>query len=269
MNAMFELRSKRNWIGFWLKSTGSASRQNPIQFRFSQQSFANPLSLKSKNFGTPLMEKPKCRKVCHTFRNRQAGQGTTELALLLPILFGLFFAAVQVIIYLQSSTMVQYASFVGARAFQVYGDRNLKSIDYRKVASLPYTNEDQTIVEAAAESVIFESLLWEQRRIKVQDSVNFFNRVYEDGNNTIYNGRISENSTGAVQVNFQCASANGCSVGSGVEVSYCMPIVFPGIDAFFDVIRKQDPCKITQNGRTYSGVMISKLSEFGREPVEK
>jgi Flp pilus assembly protein TadG len=87
---------------------------------------------------------------------KNSGQGTTELALLLPVLFLMFFGAVQIIIFLQSSTMTQYASFVSARAFQVYGDRNLKSINYYKVASLPYTNDGQTIAEAAAESVIFE-----------------------------------------------------------------------------------------------------------------
>jgi hypothetical protein len=199
---------------------------------------------------------------------KNSGQGTTELALLLPVLFLMFFGAVQIIIFLQSSTMTQYASFVSARAFQVYGDRNLKSINYYKVASLPYTNDGQTIAEAAAESVIFESLMWEQRRVKVLDQVNYLNRVYEDGNNTTHSGGFSQSSTGVVQVNFLCPSASGCDQGSGVEVQYCMPIVFPGADYLFEAVKKDNPCMVTQNGRTYSGVAISSKTSFGREPVE-
>ncbi len=196
------------------------------------------------------------------------GQGTTELALLLPVLFLMFFGAVQVIIYLQSSTATQYASFVAARAFQVYGDRDLKSIGYAKIASNPYTNEDQTIAEASAESILFESLLWEQQRIKVLDASNFFNRVYEDGNNVSYGGYATENASGVVQVNFQCPSS-GCDTGTGVEVSYCMPIVFPGVDYLFEAAQQESPCKVTQSGRTFSGVMVTEKTEFGREPIEK
>jgi hypothetical protein len=203
-------------------------------------------------------------------RNKKStGQGTTELALLLPVLFLLFFGAVQVIIFLQSSTMVQYGSFVAARAFQVYGDRNLKSIGYTKLSSYPYTNENQTIAEAAAESVIFESLMWEQRRVKVLDRMNYLNRVYEDGNNDIHGGSFSESSTGVVQANLLCGSSSGCDSGTGVEIQYCMPIVFPGVSSFFEAVRGEDPCKVTQNGRTYSGIAISQTTEFGREPVQK
>ncbi len=198
-----------------------------------------------------------------------SGQGTTELALLLPILFLMFFGAVQVIIFLQSSTMTQYASFVAARSFQVYGDRNLKSIHYPKVSSPPYTNEGQTIAEASAEAVIFESLMWEHRRIKVLNNANYLERVYEDGNNISYNSKPSEQSSGVVHVNFLCGSSNGCDMGSGVEVQYCMPIVFPGVDYLFEAIKSKSPCTVTQNGRTYSGVAISQKTEFGREPVEK
>lgn len=200
---------------------------------------------------------------------KNIGQGTTELALLLPVLFLMFFGAVQIVIFLQSSTMTQYASFVSARAFQVYGDRNLQSIHYAKVASLPYTNPGQTIAEAAAESVIFESLMWEQRRVKVLDQSNYLRRVYEDGNNTMHSGGFAQSSTGVVQVNFLCGSSQGCDEGSGVEVQYCMPIVFPGIDHFFETVKGESPCKVTQDGRTYSGVAISSKTQFGREPVEQ
>ncbi|MCC7460315.1 MAG: pilus assembly protein [Proteobacteria bacterium] len=200
---------------------------------------------------------------------KNSGQGTTELALLLPILFLMFFGAVQIIIFLQSSTMTQYASFVSARAFQVYGDRNLNSINYPKVASLPHTNEGQTIAEAAAEAVIFESLMWEHRRVKVLDQANYLRRVYEDGNNTMHNGGFSQSSTGVVQVNFLCGSSQGCDLGTGVEVQYCMPIVFPGIDNFFSAVKGESPCTVTQNGRTYSGVAITSKTQFGREPVEQ
>lgn len=204
-------------------------------------------------------------------RNRKivSGQGTTELALLLPILFTLFFGAVQIIIWLQSSTMTQYGSFMAARAFQVYGDRTLKSIGYRKVDAMPYTNENQTIAEAAAESVMFESLMWEHKRIKVLDKVNYVNRVYEDGNNTTSNGSFAQTSTGVVQVNFKCPGAGGCNTGEGVELQYCMPILFPGADYLFEMVKKDNPCKVTQNGRTYTGVAITHETDFGREPIEK
>ena len=207
-------------------------------------------------------------RTLHGQKITSRGQGTTELALLLPVLFLMFFGAVQVIIFLQSSTMTQYAAFVSARAFQVYGDRNLQSINYHKVASPPYTNEGQTIAEAAAEAVIFESLMWEQRRVKVLDQVNYLNRVYEDGNNTMHSGGFAQSSTGVVQVNFLCPSSQGCDQGSGVEVQYCMPIVFPGVDSFFEAVKGESPCTVTQNGRTYSGVAISHQTKFGREPVE-
>lgn len=197
-----------------------------------------------------------------------SGQATTELALLLPILFCLFFGAVQVIIYLQSATMTQYASYVAARSFQVYGNRNLGSINYRKVASAPFTNESQTIAEAAAETVMFESLMWEQRRIKVLDQVNYLNRVYEDGNNELQGGQFAQTSTGVVQVKFVCDSSS-CDSGAGVEVQYCMPIAFPGISYLFEAVKGEDPCKVTQDGRTYSGVAISHATYFGREPTEK
>jgi len=199
---------------------------------------------------------------------KNSGQGTTELALLLPILFLMFFGAVQIIIFLQSSTMTQYASFVSARAFQVYGDRNLNSINYYKVASPPYTNPGQSIAEAAAEAVLFESLMWEQRRVKVLNNANYLIRVYEDGNNTGYGDGFSEQSTGVVHVNFLCGS-NSCDSGSGVEVRYCMPIAFPGIDNFFEAVKGESPCTVTQGGRTYSGIAISQRTEFGREPTEK
>lgn len=193
-------------------------------------------------------------------KKKNIGQGTTELALLLPILFLLFFASVQIVIFLQSSTMTQYGSFMAARAYQVYGERTLKSINYRKVAGAPFTNEHQTIAEAAAEAVIFESLMWEHKRIKVLDPSNYVVRVYEDGNNTTTSGSFAQTSTGVVQVDFDSA---------GADVQYCMPIVFPGADYLFEAVKKDNPCKVTQNGRTYTGIAISQKTDFGREPTEK
>lgn len=201
-------------------------------------------------------------------KKKDAGQGTTELALLLPILFGLFLGAVQLIIFLQSLTMTQYASFMAARSFQVYGDRTLDSIGYQKISSPPYTNEGQSIVEATAEAILFESLMWEQKRVKILDPANYLHRVYQDANNTTYGSNQMETSTGAVHVNFLCSGEN-CEEGSGVDVTYCMPIVFPGIAFFFEAAKKDYPCKITQDGQTYSGVMVSHRTQFGREPVEK
>ena len=92
--------------------------------------------------------------------------------------------------------------------------------------------------------------------------------MYEDGNDEINNGDFAQNGTGVVQVKLNC-SGGSCDEGTGVEVQYCMPIAFPGIDHFFAAIKKDYPCKVTQNGRTYTGVAISQKTEFGREPVEK
>lgn len=196
------------------------------------------------------------------------GQSALELALLLPVLFLLFFGAVQIIIYIQSSTATQYAAFVAARSFQVYGDRTLGEIQYRKVASYPKTNTQQTAVEAAAEMVIFESLLWENARIHRNSSIDLFNRVYEDGNDVTYNA-TNFSSGGAVKVNLLCSNPGGCEDGQGVEVTYCAPFVFPGTEILFSKVGKENPCKVERFGKSYGGLALSKKVLLGREPLEK
>ena len=202
-------------------------------------------------------------------RKKYKGVATVELALLTPILFVLFLALVQIIIYLQASTVTQYAAFISARAFQVYGDRKLKDIEYRRVRELPFTHKDQTIVEAAAEKIIFESLLWEQKRIKVDGNEDSLDRYYEDGIQHQYDGTGAYTNEGSVQVNLLgCSSSTSqCAEGQGVEVSYCLPIVFPGVSILFESSKKQWPCKGGRFGKDYSGLAITRKATFGREPM--
>lgn len=199
----------------------------------------------------------------------QSGQASLELALLLPLLFILFFGGIQVIIYIQSSSAVQYAAFSSARSFQVYGDRTLGDIGYRKLASHPKTNAEQTTAEATAEMIIFESLMWEQNRIDQRSSIDIFNRVYEDGNDVTYNQASSEASGGAVKVNLHCSNPGGCENGEGVTVTYCAPFVLPGTDFLFAQTESEYPCKMQRFGRDYNGVALSKSILLGREPLEQ
>lgn len=200
---------------------------------------------------------------------RTGGVSTVEFALLVPLLFAAFAAIVQFVIYLQSSIVTNYASFAAARAFAVYGDRNLASIAYPYLRSEPFTNAQQTVAEAAAEKVVFESLLWEQRRLKVYGGQGSSERYYEDGNQAQYDGAGYANSAGAVQVNFIGCGGESCETGTAVEVVYCMPIVFPGAKLFFSGAAREWPCKVSAFGRSYDGVAIAKKSYFPREPLEK
>lgn len=201
-------------------------------------------------------------------RKKKRGMALTELALLFPIIFGLFLGFVQVVIYMQSRTATQYAAFAAARAFQVYGDRILGSIHYPRVREVPYTNDSQAIAEAAAEKIIFESLLWEHRKIESPSQALSLQRYYSDGPQAAYDGGGALNE-GIVKVNFLgCTGAGGCDNGTGVEVTYCLPIVFPGIDFLFTTVKKENPCHVNSAGRSYSGIGITYRVEFGREPVE-
>ncbi|MCB0271833.1 MAG: pilus assembly protein [Bdellovibrionales bacterium] len=203
------------------------------------------------------------------FESPISGQSTLELALLLPVLFVLFFGSIQILIYIQSSTALQYAAFVSARSFQVYGDRKLGEIGYRKTSNHPKTNPEQTIAEASAEMVIFESLMWEQTRIERRSALDIFDRVYEDGNDLTYNASSSENSGGAVRVNLHCSDPGGCENGSGVTVTYCAPFVFPGTEILFSLKQKEAPCRVERFGKSYQALGLSKTVLLGREPVEK
>ncbi len=202
-------------------------------------------------------------------RKSQKGVAMLELALLLPILITVFLSFVQIIIFLHSSTVTQYAASVAARAYQVYGSRTLESIDYRHVRGAPYTNKGQAIAEAAAEKVIFESLMWEQSKISLNSGVGSANagisldRVYKDGNDLGVDGGGTSGTDGVVRVNL---ITNRPEFEQGVQVTYCMPIVFPGLDALFSTVKERWPCHVQTLGSRYSGVAIVREAYFGREP---
>lgn len=195
--------------------------------------------------------------------------------MLLPILVGLFLGLVQVIIYMQSRTAVQYAAFAAARAFQVYGDRDLESIDYKRIGTNPHTNAGQSIAEAAAEKIIFESLLWEHERISymnqgspTQGDLYVLSRLYDDGTHSRYDAQSSAANNGVVEVNFQgCSGAGHCDEGSGVEVFYCLPIVFPGVDFLFGLSKEEYPCQAGAGKRSYDGIAIRYSVPLEREPT--
>lgn len=194
---------------------------------------------------------------------------TVELALLTPVLFICFSGIVQLIIFLQSMIVANYASFAAGRAFHVYGDRTLESISYPYAGNDPYTDPKQTIAEAAAEKVMFESLLWEQSRIQVSGDARSQKRIYRDGAQALYDGARSSNQLGAVQINYKgCAGSKECERGTETEVLYCMPIVFLGADYLFSSAKKDWPCEVTAFGNTYKGIGIARSSFFRREPLE-
>jgi hypothetical protein len=197
------------------------------------------------------------------------GQSTVEMALLFPILFLLFLGSAQLIIYIQSASATQYAAFVAARAFQVYGDRPLSDIGYRKTGSTPRTSSDQSIAEAAAEMVIFESLMWEQSQIELLSQNEIFDRVYVDGIDESYSTSPSNASGGSVKINFLCSEPGGCPNGQGVTVTYCAPFVFPGTDLLFAAAEKENPCTVQRYGKSYKGLALSYTNtDLGRQPVQ-
>lgn len=61
----------------------------------------------------------------HASRKSESGQSATELALMMPIIFALVFWAIQVNIIMIGYHQLAYASFMGARSFEVtHGDGN-------------------------------------------------------------------------------------------------------------------------------------------------
>jgi hypothetical protein len=190
---------------------------------------------------------------------REGAQATLELSLLVPILFLLFLSLTQIVIYLQSSTATQYAAFAAARAYQVYGQRTLESINYPRVRSLPYTTGEQTIAEAVAEKIIFEGLMWEhQKSIDVQGGASSLDRYYKDGIDTSVDSTSTQQNEGAVRINFL--------KGRGAQITYCMPIMAPGIAKIFSLVKEKYPCKNSGAGRNYDGVAITQQALFGVEP---
>jgi len=187
----------------------------------------------------------------------ERGASTVEFGLLVPVLFTLFLAIVQITIYIQSSIATQYAAFLAARSYQVYGTKKLGEIGYKRVESEPYTNSDQTIIEAAAEKSIFESLLWENRKIKITKEPGIMDRVYLDGNDLSKDG-VSESATeGNVRVN---------ALHDGVHVTYCAPIFAPGLSNLFSLASQTYPCKTTRGGFGKAGLAVIRTAKFGLEP---
>jgi hypothetical protein len=212
-------------------------------------------------------------------RKRENGTAVTELALLFPLLFAIFLGFVQVAIYMQSCSVVQYATFMAARAFQVYGDRQLGAIGYPHLLSAPKTNSEQTIAEAVAEKIIFESLVWERKKIFMPGTTLSLDRYYDDGNQAEYDGAgaTASGSGGNVHVNFIGCKSPGdqiCETGTALEVTYCLPIVFPGIDFLFEMSKKNNPdshgnpCKANRGNRPYTGIGITYRVTIDREPIE-
>ncbi|MFH1017571.1 MAG: TadE/TadG family type IV pilus assembly protein, partial [Pseudomonadota bacterium] len=189
---------------------------------------------------------------------RERAVATLEFSLLTPLLFLLFLSLTQLVIYLQSSTATQYAAFTAARAYQVYGQRTLESIAYPRVRGLPYTAGEQTIAEAAAEKVIFESLMWEHKNIDVQGDASSLDRYYRDGIDASVNSASSSPSEGAVRINFL--------KGQGARITYCLPIIAPGINALFSLVREKYPCRNSRTLRHYDGIAITEEAKFGVEP---
>ncbi|MCI5073190.1 pilus assembly protein [bacterium] len=196
------------------------------------------------------------------------GASVVEFALLMPIIFLLFLAFTEVIIFFQSASVTELAAFSAARSFQVYGDRDLASINYRHGQSAPYTHNQQSIAEASAEKIIFESLMWEHAKIKLDAPELLSNqRSYYDGDHVQYDGSSLSNTDGSVGINFIGCRGQDCAQGTGVKVYYCLPIIFPGAEILFSGALKKYPCKGQGMGRTYQGIAIQRQAYLGREPV--
>ena len=196
------------------------------------------------------------------------GASVVEFALLMPIIFLLFLAFTEVIIFFQSASVTELAAFSAARSFQVYGDRDLASINYSNNQSAPYTHDQQSIAEASAEKIIFESLMWEHAKIKLDAPEILSNeRSYYDGIHAQYDGSSLSSTDGSVGINFIGCRGQDCAQGTGVKVYYCLPIIFPGAKILFSGALKQYPCKGQGIGRTYQGIAIQRQAYLGREPV--
>ena len=199
-----------------------------------------------------------------------SGISSVEFALLVPISFGLFLSFIQLIIYLLSLISVEYAAFSAARSFRVYGDRTLGEIRTVNLRSEPYTNGNQVIAEAAAEKILFESLLWENKKIQAGNPDSPFGRTYSDGNQHFYQGSNVQSSSGNVYVEFiGCQKGANCASGTGVKVHYCLPIIFPSIDKVFSGVKESWPCTGKALGREFSGIAISKRIDLGRTRQER
>lgn len=204
-----------------------------------------------------------------------SGVSSLETALLLPFMVLFILYAMQIAFVFVSHQIAQYAAFMAARSYQVYGAKTLDAIQYRYTASRLgvgnagglMTDGTQTIAEAAAEKIIFESLPWEHERITVVNDEDWYmERVYEDGpdENTSVNG-------GGVRVDFVTDPVTGKL--PGVKLTYCMPVLFPGLTQFFNGWESPNPCaNLRARGdrssltATLTSVPIQQTFFLGREP---
>ena len=208
------------------------------------------------------------------------GVGSLETALLMPFIVLFLLFTLQIAFYLLSAQATQYASYMAARSYMVYGDSSLADIQYQNTSTAMgfgnagglLTDDSQTIVETVAERIVFESLPWERHRIiVVSDDEWYTKRVYLDGND----GQNSASNNGAVRadnVNRQVQVNSKTYQIEGVKVTYCMPTLFPGLVEFFTAIAPDDEPNTCLDLRPVGsekpppGVPISFESYLGREP---
>jgi hypothetical protein len=221
----------------------------------------------------------KMRHLPLSSKHRQRGATALETALLIPFLFLFILYGLQIGFIFLSHQVTQYAAYMAARSYMVYGESGLSAIDY------PYsaqglgvgdeggllTSDRQSIAEAAAEKIIFESLPWEHTRIVVTDTNDWYmKRLYRDGvdaSNSVNNG--------AVRVDFGTDPAFH-SFG-GLRLTYCMPVLFPGLETFFtgnfsSLEDNANPCDNLRSpsssgfGDKVAAIPIQHAFYLGREP---
>ena len=210
-----------------------------------------------------------------TKKRCQQGVTSLEVALLLPFIFILLLFCFQVAFILVGYNITQYAAFMAARSHMVYGQARLGEITYPYTASSLgvgsngglLTDSQQSIAEAVAEKIIFETLPWEHHRITVANEADWYmERLYSDG--------IDEGTTvnrGSVRIEFGTHPYLPSGF-PGVRVTYCMPSLFPAIDKFVTALGPENELKSCRVSRSESGsgeppgIPISYGYYLGREP---
>jgi len=160
--------------------------------------------------------------------------------MILPWLFIIILGISEITFYLLSRNVVHYAAFMAARSALVNQEKTLSEINF------PFGDDSfksKKIAEATAEKIIFESLPWENKRIKVQNSENPLSRSYFD--NTDENGAVR----------LKLATNDG---KIEAEVLYCFPIHFNLQTLFLSAKYKTFCSSVTSSDgtSTYSGIPI-------------
>ncbi len=214
----------------------------------------------------------------HSIEKWSCAQPTTrgvtslEMALLMPFVFLFLLFALQIAFIVVSHQLTQYAAYMAARSYLVYGPATLQTIDYPYTAAKLgsgggaglLTRGSQSVAEATAEKILFESLPWEHHRITVTDENDWYmRRLYADG---IDGGGASLN-RGAVRVQFGTDPV--LHNVPGVELTYCMPVLFTGLDRFFSLWQSPNPCEQIRSiglEKPARGIPIQYAYYLGREP---